>query len=103
NWTHASGVISISPCLIILFVASILRKPSPLGTVLFCFNDPATTVIYTLSLHDALPICVEHVVAEALPQRRERLARVHRAHVGEEIGRAACRERGWVSAGGMAV
>src|SRR5437899_4247734 len=23
---------------------------------LFCFNDPATTEIYTLSLHDALPI-----------------------------------------------
>src|SRR5436305_7528306 len=23
----------------------------------FCFNDPATTEIYTLSLHDALPIC----------------------------------------------
>src|SRR5437660_2397271 len=24
---------------------------------LFCFNDAATTQIYTLSLHDALPIC----------------------------------------------
>src|SRR5438094_8318231 len=24
---------------------------------LFFFNDPATTEIYTLSLHDALPIC----------------------------------------------
>src|SRR5205809_5223163 len=23
--------------------------------VIFCFNDPATTAIYTLSLHDALP------------------------------------------------
>src|SRR3712207_8545962 len=23
----------------------------------FCLNDPATTEIYTLSLHDALPIC----------------------------------------------
>ena len=23
----------------------------------FFFNDPATTEIYTLSLHDALPIC----------------------------------------------
>src|SRR5688572_31000674 len=23
----------------------------------FVFNDPATTAIYTLSLHDALPIC----------------------------------------------
>ena len=25
---------------------------------LFFFNDTATTEIYTLSLHDALPICV---------------------------------------------
>src|SRR3712207_7945999 len=24
---------------------------------IFCFNDTATTEIYTLSLHDALPIC----------------------------------------------
>src|SRR3712207_6874041 len=24
---------------------------------MFCFNDTATTEIYTLSLHDALPIC----------------------------------------------
>src|SRR5206468_10619734 len=27
---------------------------------LFFFNDPATTEIYTLSLHDALPIYVRH-------------------------------------------
>src|SRR6266478_10072630 len=27
----------------------------------FFFNDTATTEIYTLSLHDALPICVEPV------------------------------------------
>src|SRR5438270_13184522 len=26
-------------------------------TIFFFFNDPATTEIYTLSLHDALPIC----------------------------------------------
>src|SRR5688572_33220986 len=28
-------------------------------TILFFFNDTATTEIYTLSLHDALPICFE--------------------------------------------
>src|SRR5688572_13190975 len=28
-------------------------------TIFFFFNDPATTEIYTLSLHDALPICGE--------------------------------------------
>src|SRR5207244_10751091 len=27
---------------------------------LFCFTDPATTAIYTLSLHDALPISQLH-------------------------------------------
>src|SRR5256885_11244171 len=34
--------------------------------VLFFFNDTATTEIYTLSLHDALPICV----ATATPRNR---------------------------------
>src|SRR3712207_7454767 len=29
--------------------------------MLFFFNDTATTEIYTLSLHDALPICARHV------------------------------------------
>src|SRR2546422_607751 len=29
------------------------------GTVFFFFNDTATTEIYTLSLHDALPICTK--------------------------------------------
>src|SRR5438034_8157032 len=39
----------------------------------FFFNDPATTEIYTLSLHDALPI-----------SRDRRRAR-HRFHVGDPI------------------
>src|SRR3712207_7818251 len=29
---------------------------------LFFFNDTATTEIYTLSLHDALPICADHLL-----------------------------------------
>src|SRR6266498_3688413 len=37
----------------------LLEKKKPLRTFLFFFfNDPATTEIYTLSLHDALPILV---------------------------------------------
>src|SRR5260370_9968229 len=32
-----------------------LRRSS--SSILFFFNDTATTEIYTLSLHDALPIC----------------------------------------------
>src|ERR1039457_4918775 len=31
-----------------------------------CVNDPATTEIYTLSLHDALPICYNHPFVSAL-------------------------------------
>src|SRR5258708_8966530 len=34
----------------------------------FFFNDTATTEIYTLSLHDALPICLAEEIAE-VPQR----------------------------------
>ena len=30
------------------------------GWCVFFFNDTATTEIYTLSLHDALPICKLH-------------------------------------------
>src|SRR6266704_7171446 len=32
------------------------RSPLPLFILFFFFNDTATTEIYTLSLHDALPI-----------------------------------------------
>src|SRR5438874_3371515 len=35
-----------------------------MSTDLFFFNDTATTAIYTLSLHDALPISVDTVVAD---------------------------------------
>src|SRR5256885_11538019 len=31
-------------------------RPPPLKSLFFFFNDTATTEIYTLSLHDALPI-----------------------------------------------
>src|SRR5256885_8355601 len=32
--------------------------------IFFFFNDTATTEIYTLSLHDALPICVVELVGQ---------------------------------------
>src|SRR5205823_7278792 len=41
---------------------------------LFFFNDPATTEIYTLSLHDALPISDEHGALVILRQRRDDFA-----------------------------
>src|SRR5258708_28424770 len=36
---------------------SLIVMPVPPIPVFFFFNDTATTEIYTLSLHDALPIC----------------------------------------------
>src|SRR5437867_10156375 len=40
--------------------------------LIFFFNDTATTEIYTLSLHDALPICVKDADKEAvIPVARE--------------------------------
>src|SRR2546426_12229140 len=38
----------------------------------FFFNDTATTEIYTLSLHDALPICTALAMFESLPKMNER-------------------------------
>src|SRR2546425_9028228 len=35
-----------------------LYPSRPLSLFFFFFNDTATTEIYTLSLHDALPICL---------------------------------------------
>src|ERR1051325_11677616 len=34
-----------------------LQSPYVISYAVFCFNDTATTEIYPLSLHDALPIC----------------------------------------------
>src|SRR5258708_8009845 len=56
-----------------------VQPPSPLFLSFFFFNDTATTEIYTLSLHDALPIL------------RGRLGR--RLHAAEP-GRAAHLRRG---------
>src|SRR5260370_33475786 len=42
--------------------------PYPSSSLFFFFNDTATTEIYTLSLHDALPIYIRH--RRARQQRR---------------------------------
>src|SRR5256885_12043300 len=46
-----------------------MSMSAPLLILLFFFNDTATTEIYTLSLHDALPICL---IADAPAQNRGR-------------------------------
>src|SRR3712207_8783113 len=50
------------------------------SVVLFFFNDTATTEIYTLSLHDALPICRCSSCRTACPRYP---------------WRSPCRPRGW--------
>src|SRR2546426_12403584 len=52
--------------LVFLFVLSVVC--CPFSFFFFFFNDTATTEIYTLSLHDALPIYAADSVAE-LPLR----------------------------------
>src|SRR5439155_22523968 len=46
-----------------------------LGCILFFFNDPATTEIYTLSLHDALPILTRRTSSSAFPGLSVEIAR----------------------------
>ena len=51
---------------IFLFISSLKRfKRSKLYFIFFFFNDTATTEIYTLSLHDALPIYCSGLVQAA--------------------------------------
>src|SRR5690348_18177918 len=65
----------------------------------FFFNDPATTEIYTLSLHDALPISAVHLdygnLPDSLPQDvertlalviREAMTNIHRHADATEAG-----------------
>src|SRR3712207_6883275 len=59
------------------------------------FNDPATTEIYTLSLHDALPICEAAVDA----QDAERAQPGEATPRGEADGRRPAERRldpGWI-------
>ena len=42
------------------YCVCVFGVPDGLAFWVFFFNDTATTEIYTLSLHDALPICLEH-------------------------------------------
>src|SRR5690606_42058844 len=46
-------------------------RPPVSSSSLSHFPDPATPVTYTLSLHDALPICIAFIVDEILEQARE--------------------------------
>src|SRR5258705_297145 len=41
-----------------------VTKTGPASAIVFFFNDTATTEIYTLSLHDALPIFTDSLSSE---------------------------------------
>src|SRR2546430_11982525 len=53
---------------------SIHTQRQPHFSCFFFFNDTATTEIYTLSLHDALPIWQDHTRARARPCAGTRLS-----------------------------
>src|SRR2546422_8250681 len=59
--------------------------------VFFFFNDTATTEIYTLSLHDALPICRNdrrHAQALLSRRRQNSPAAVQRRHAADHRARS---------------
>src|SRR5690348_18065788 len=57
-----------------------------LGSIFFFFNVPAPTATYTLSLHDALPICR---AADSAPGRR-----THRHPILRSISPRSCSRTG---------
>src|SRR2546427_10089800 len=61
------------------------------SSFLFFFNDTATTEIYTLSLHDALPICI--FVDSRVQNLRKRAWRCGQNRNGRQQG-SACFARG---------
>src|SRR3712207_9200354 len=64
--------------------------------LLFFFNDTATTEIYTLSLHDALPIC-----RAAARRRGGAHRRTHRHRISPRRRRPAPRRRPRPGGGGL--
>src|SRR6266542_6755408 len=63
----------------------------------FFFNDTATTEIYTLSLHDALPIASHRIRADRRTGRSDPagapIVRARNQAYNRHIGRSACPER----------
>src|SRR2546427_6210285 len=63
----ASSLFRSSPHSPHIFFFLMIRRPPRSTLFPFFFNDPSTTEIYTLSLHDALPICVSSARRRAQP------------------------------------
>src|SRR2546429_9875020 len=63
----------------------------------FFFNDTATTEIYTLSLHDALPICSGGFTGVGLMESKQKLFYLPEAHT-DFIYAVICEELGFIGA-----
>src|SRR2546422_52072 len=59
------GLVRVEPALLV--TTGVLVWSIASEKVIFFFNDTATTEIYTLSLHDALPISVAFWVSTLVP------------------------------------
>src|SRR2546429_9574500 len=66
----------------------LLLHYTPIGCFFFFFNDTATTEIYTLSLHDALPICDRRLSPSRARLRVER-GGAHLCVRAQDAGRLA--------------
>src|SRR5438067_5579834 len=79
-----------------LCVAGACILPSMLVFYFFYFNAPSTTDIYTLSLHDALPIC--HKLVRGTSRSRVAGVLVRKSHPLRSFAHAAALQRFVVSA-----
>src|SRR5690349_23741834 len=62
-------------------MAAYIKRARPISQKylhFYCFNGPPTTEIYTLSLHDALPICASAYLSDWSPCRLADQALVNR-------------------------
>src|SRR5438552_18847927 len=66
-----------------MFLSYIIHNLLPLHFLFFFFNDTATTEIYTLSLHDALPISIVETLRLSGVRLEELLEITHLALVGD--------------------
>src|SRR5258708_35738942 len=69
----------------------LLRHSKPKYPVFFFFNDTATTEIYTLSLHDALPIST--ALSRSTPNGFSTMTRRQPSGVADVVSPDALRDR----------